>query len=153
MPEWYLPCSYSLSLATFIDLFFHRTHPKVPPQKFFLGFSLGTPSSLLSAVIIDASPNFHFWHYQSHVHFQPWTSAEFIVPQCLFLKELLYLVGLPPFQNTQKLVHGSWSYRSSLSPPLSPNGELLPWGPTLPRQANNDLWAWLSTVSTMFWCV
>lgn len=157
MPEWYLPYSYSSSLATFIDLFFHRTHPKVPPQQFFLGSSLGTPSSLLRAVILGASQTskFSFSTLSITCSFSSmdigWVHC---ASMCVFKRTSL------PCRMTPSLEHSETSSRfmvmqvpPSLSPTLSPNGEFLTWSPTLLSQANSDLWAWLSTASTTFWCV
>lgn len=129
VPAWYSPYSYSLLLATSTDLFFHRTHAKVPPRPLFLGSSTGIPHCVprVWLLMLLKCWNSHFPHCQSHVCFHPWTLAELLGPPCVLLKELLYLVEWPLFHNSETT---SWFQTMPAFPvpclwPQAPRGSAL----------------------------
>lgn len=154
VPAWYSLYSYSPSLATSTDLFFHRTHWKVPPQPLFLGSSTGIPHCVprVRLLMLLQHWNSHFPHGQSHVGFHPWTLAELLVPSCVLLKELLYLVEWPLFHNSETT---SWFQTMPAFPvpclwPQAPMGSVLrEVQPLFASQANSGFLAWLSAPSAV----
>lgn len=136
VPAWYSPYSYSPSLATSTDLFFHRTHAKVLPRPLFLGSSTGIPHCVCAqSVAVDASQTLKF-SFPTLPITRVFPSMDISWAPCTSMcvvKRASLPHRMAPFPQLRNyfMVTDHAGLPGSLSLTPSPHGQCPPWGPTL----------------------